>query len=92
MTKQDKNKIDKLIKKAGGVVGRSQDCIGQTYHRRVMDKLSGILQDDTHPLRSTFGGRVIERSGRMRTLKARTTRYSVSFVPVAVGLFNRKRM
>ena len=57
-----------------------------------MDKLSGILQDDTHPLRQTFDDRVIERSGRMRTLKVRTTRYSESFVPMAVGLFNSKRM
>ncbi len=91
MTKQDRNRLDKLIKKASGVVGKTQDSIGQTYHKRVMNKLSGILQDDTHPLRQTFDCRVIERSGRMRTPRSKTARYSDSFVPVAVGLFNSKR-
>ena len=86
MTKQDRNRIEKLTRKASVVVGKTQDCTGLMYQKRVMDKLIGILQDDTHPLRPMFDSRVIEHSSRMRTPKSRTAKYSLSFVSVAVSL------
>ena len=45
--------------KAGGVVGE------KAYHRRVMDRLTTVLADVTHPLSlPEFDSRRIDRSGR----------------------------
>ena len=88
MTKRDSGRVDKLIKKAGGVIGRTQDTLDALYERRTKSKLSKILSDTTHPLRPDFDSMTIVRSGRFRVPKARTSRYSRSFVPRAITGFN----
>ena len=84
MTKED-SRVDKLIRKASGVIGKTQDSL---------EEICRILEDKTHSLSSTFDSALIERSGRTRAPKSRTVRYSLSFVPVAIGVFNnsKKRM
>ena len=71
------------------MVGRVQDSLDILYDRRMTQKLNDILDDATHPLRLDFDDRLIQRSGRMRVPKARTARYSNSFVPRAITSFNR---
>ena len=45
--KQDKNRLDKHSKKAGGVVvGRRQESTDTAYHRLVTNKLRTILADE----------------------------------------------
>ncbi len=88
ISRRDREAIDKIIKKAGGVVGRTQDGFDILYHRRTTNKLNSIMSDASHPMRKEFDGRIIQRSGRMRVPRARTARYANSFVPRAVGLFN----
>ena len=87
--KRDKEMLDKVIRKARDVVGRIQDNLDTLYDRRVTNKLNNILHDITHSLRQELENRLIVRSGRMRVAKARTVRYSNSFVPQAVSVFNR---
>lgn len=89
VSKQDRDRLDKVIRKAGGVVGLPQDSFDTLYNRRTTNKLKDILKDDTHPLRQDIDSRRIERSGRFRVPKARTNRYSSSFVPRAISLYNR---
>ena len=84
ISKRDNGTLDKIIKKSSTVVGRTQDSLDILYDRRVTKKLKDILKDATHPLRLEFDGLMIERSGRMRVPKARTSRYLSSFVPQAV--------
>ena len=86
---QDRNRLDKNIKKASGVVGGKQDDIVTMYERLVTNKLTSVLDDDTHPLRPEFDSRLIERSGRFRVPKARTTRYMHSFIPTAIQTHNK---
>ncbi len=90
ISKQDKGRLDKIIKKAGSVVGRTQDNLDVLYERRLTKKLTDILHDQTHPLRQEFDSRIIERSGRMRVPKTRTARCSNSFVPRAISFFNSR--
>ena len=53
-SKQDKNRLDKNIREAGGggvVVRRRQESIDTAYRRLVPNKLRTILADKSHPLR-----------------------------------------
>ena len=53
-SKQDRNRVDKQIKKASGVVGKRQDDISTLHDRLVTKKLTDILTDNTHPLYDEF--------------------------------------
>jgi hypothetical protein len=89
VTKQDRNRLDKQIKKAGGVVGRKQDDIETMYGRLVTKKLTAIWNDDTHPLRPEFDSRLNDRSGRIRVPRTRTNHYRQSFIPTAIQTHNQ---
>ena len=84
MQTRQREVLDKIIRKASGVVGRTQDNLDTLYDRRVTNKLNDI----THPLRQELDNRLTVHSGRMRVPKARTVRYSNSFVPQTVSVFN----
>ena len=88
ITQGDKDRIDRLIRKAGRVIGRNQDTLTDAYNDRLYKKVTNIFDDDTHPLRQEFDRLLIERSGRLRTPKARTVRYQKSFLPKSVHIFN----
>ena len=88
MTKQDADRLDKLIKRAGGIVGRKQETFMTLYETRLKDKLNNVLTDDTHPLQDELDSRRIERSGRLRAPAAATQRYKKSLIPRAISKFN----
>ena len=90
VTKRDRDRLDKIIKKAGGVVGRKQDDIQTIYKRQVVRKMKAILADRDHPLYSEFDSRLIERSGRFRVVKTKTTRHKHSFIPTAIQMYNEQ--
>ena len=85
---KDKDKLDRIIRKAGRVIGERQDTITDLYNDRLVRKLKGIFDDDKHPLRQEFNKLVIQRSGRLRTPKIRTTRFQNSFLCQAVNTYN----
>ena len=87
--KQDKDRLEKNIKEAEGIVGRKQESLHSAYHRLLTDRLNTILADETHPLRPEFDSRRIDRSGRFRVPKARTNRYKNSFIQSAIQNFNQ---
>ena len=88
LSKQDKGRLDKLIRKAGGVIGRKQDDLGTLHDRVVIRKYHKIMSDNTHPLREEFESRKTERSNRFRLPATRTTRYKQSFIPTAIRMHN----
>ncbi|KAK7098508.1 hypothetical protein V1264_002783 [Littorina saxatilis] len=88
INKQDRDRLDKFIRKASGVVGRKQDNFTSTHERRLTDKVQKILADDSHPLRPEFDSRRTDRSNRFRQPTARSTRYRNSFIPSAIHIFN----
>ena len=49
-SKQDKDRIDRFIKKAGGIVGVEQEFIESMTSQRTKRKTDQILKDTTHPL------------------------------------------
>lgn len=87
ITAQDKGRVDKIISKAEGVTGREEEHFDLVYHRRLTDKITTILTDNTHPLREEFDSRRIDKSGRLKLPIMRTERYRKSFIPRAVNLY-----
>ena len=79
--KQDRDSVEKVIKKAGREKARSFDS---AYHRRVTDRLITILADVTHPLRPEFDNRRIGRSVGFRIPRTRTARYKNYFIQIAI--------
>ncbi|XP_062860103.1 dehydrogenase/reductase (SDR family) member 7Cb isoform X1 [Trichomycterus rosablanca] len=84
----DAKKLNKLIKKAGSVLGCSLDGFELVVERRSVNKLISILDNPSHPLhdllirqRSTFSNRLIQ-------LHCKKERYRKSFVPTAISLYN----
>ena len=84
----DTNRLNKLIKKAGSVIGCKLDTFQGTVERRTLDKLFSILDNPEHPLhnlldrqRSTFSNRLIQ-------LRCRKDRYRKSFLPNAISIYN----
>ena len=62
----DANRLNKLIRKAGDVVGVELDSLMAVSERRMLSKLQAIMDNGSHPLydtvmrhRSTFSARVI---------------------------------
>lgn len=53
-SKQDKNRLNRLIKRAVSVSGCPLDSIEVVGERRVLAKLSAIMNNTSHPLRQTY--------------------------------------
>ena len=84
----DANRLNKLVKKAGSVVGVKLDSLEVVAERRMRGMINAILENPSHPLheelrlmRSTFSNRLIPP-------RCRTERLRRSFVPAAIRLYN----
>ena len=60
-SKQDRDRMEKTIRKAGRVTGRQHETFESVYHRLLTDRLINLLSDDTHPLRSEFDSGLIDK-------------------------------
>ena len=88
ISKLDRGKLVKIVKKAGQVVGKSLDSFRTLHEKRLYRKLMQILNDPTHPMRHYFDSRRSNRSGRFSLPKTNTNRYKASFLPSALSVFN----
>ena len=79
--KQDRDRQDKTIRKAGSATGRQQETFDSFCHRRLTDRLKMILADHTHSLRPEFDSRLIDKSGRLRVPITEPTRFHQSPPP-----------
>ena len=86
MSKRDTGRLDRLVRKAGSVVGQNLDSLG-TVERRMRSKLLAIMGNVNHPLHHILAGQSSSLcSGRLNTLRSRTERHRRSFVPAAIKL------
>ena len=84
----DAKKLNKLIRKAGSVLGCPLDGFELVVEHRSLNKLTATLDNTSHPLhdllvrqRSTFSNRPIQ-------LRCSRERYRRSFVPTAIKLYS----
>ena len=87
ISKFDRGRLEKIVKKAGHVVGMPLDSFKTLYEKRQLKKLTQILNDPTHPMRHYFDSRHSNRSGRFLLPKTNTNRYKASFLPSALSVF-----
>ncbi len=88
ITAAEGKKLNKLIKKAGSVLGCSLDPVEVVGDRRIMTKLSLILGNINHPLYGTVAALLSPLSSRLLHPNCKTERYRRSFLPSAVRLYN----
>jgi hypothetical protein len=89
LLEKEKNKLNKLIKKAGSVVGCVLPTIDVSAQDRMTDKLVSIMKQDCHPLHGTVQACVSTFSSRLIQPRCHKERYKKSFLPTAISLYNR---
>ena len=85
--KRDAGRLDRLVRKAGAVVGTELDCLTTVAERRTLSRLLTLLDND-HPLHRTLNRQRSTFSGRLLSLSCSSDRLRKSFVPRAIQLFN----
>merc|ERR1712035_214296 len=85
---RDLNRINKLIKKAGSVLGVALEPLELIIQRRMLQKLIKIMEDSSHPLHNTVKKQKSVFSERLVQVRCKTERYRRSFLPSAICLKN----
>ena len=85
---RDLNRINKLVKKAGSVLGVALEPLEDIIQRRMLQKLIKIMEDNSHPLHNSVKKQKSVFSERLVQVRCRTERYRRSFLPAAICLKN----
>jgi hypothetical protein len=83
------NRLNKLIRKAGSVIGCNLDTLEAVVERRMLNKLLAILDNPDHPLHPLLDRQRSSFSNRLIQLHCHKDRYRKSFLPSAITLFNK---
>ncbi|KAK0147910.1 hypothetical protein N1851_012371 [Merluccius polli] len=87
ITVEDRNRFNKMIRKAGSIIGSCPNSVEEILDKRVMRKMRSVLSRDDHSLHNIFNKS--GRSQRLLLLRCSTERFRRSFVPTAIRLFNK---
>ena len=86
---EDKNKINKLIRKAGSIIGVMPDPLEKILDKRMGQKIRRIMNCVDHPMQTVFSALKSSFSDRLlMPTPLNTERFRKSFVPAAVRYFN----
>ncbi|KAI4896803.1 hypothetical protein NFI96_008132 [Prochilodus magdalenae] len=88
ISKRDAGRLDRLVKKAGSVLGLELESLTPLAERRALNKLLHIMDNVHHPLHTTIIRQRSSFSGRLLSQSCSTDRLRKSFVPQAIRLFN----
>ncbi|KAI3376403.1 hypothetical protein L3Q82_016891, partial [Scortum barcoo] len=80
ISKKDTSRLDKLIRRAGSVVGTKLDSLVTVAESRTLDKLLDIMDNASHPLHTVISNQRSLFSERLLLPKCRTNRLKNSFV------------
>ena len=86
---RDLKRINKLIKKAGSVLGVTLEPLELIIQKRMLHKLMKIMEDSSHPLHNTVKKQQSVFSERLVQVRCKTERYRRSFLPAAISLKNK---
>lgn len=87
LTVANKNKLKRIVRNAGKVIGREQKSLDVLYQTAVLRMAKSISSDVNHPLFDEF--RLMPSGRRYRMPLATKKVYKGSFVPNAVSLMNK---
>jgi len=84
----DNNRLNKLIKRAGDVVGEQLDTLTTVAERRMLSRFQSILDNYSHPLHETLVQQTSSFSRRLLLPRCTTEHHRKSFLPVVINLYN----
>ena len=87
----DKNRLDKLIRKASSVVGAEQLKVQQVAEARILNKLASIMANPAHPLHALKVIKNSTFSQRLIIPMCKTERYRTSCIPAAIRFYNAQK-
>ncbi|KAL3987990.1 autism susceptibility protein [Sarotherodon galilaeus] len=85
----DRKRLNRLIRRASSVLGCPLDPVEVVSDRRMVAKLSSLLDNISHPMHETLTTLSSSFSGRLRHPLCGTERFRRSFLPTAVRLHNK---
>ncbi|KAL1248243.1 hypothetical protein QQF64_021561 [Cirrhinus molitorella] len=88
ITERERKKLDKVIKRSSFVLGCRLDSVREVGARRVLKKLTSMLDHDSHPLRDILLALESSFSRRLLHPQCVKERFRRSFLPAAVRLYN----
>jgi hypothetical protein len=87
--KADREQMDKIVKAASAVIGQDVTPLADIYHQASAKKARSILDDVSHPLHPPLAAcSSLRDSGRLRSMRCRTSRFRDSFLPSAIRTLN----
>ena len=86
---RDLKRINKLIRKAGSVLGVTLEPLELIVQKRMLHKLMKMMEDSSHPLHDTVIKQQSVFSERLLQVRCKTERYKRSFLPAAISLHNK---
>ena len=84
----DSKKINKLIRRAGSVLGTAVESLEVVMERRMVQKLLSIMDNNMHPLHNLVCKQNSVFSWRLRQLSCKKDRFKNTFLPTAIALYN----
>ncbi|KAF7649768.1 hypothetical protein LDENG_00136670 [Lucifuga dentata] len=87
-TDRDRNRVNKLVRRASSVLGCCLDSVEVVSERRMLAKLTSIMDNTSHPLYETVRYLSSSFSSRLIHPHCKEQHYRRSFIPTAVRLFN----
>ncbi|KAL3050687.1 hypothetical protein OYC64_012664 [Pagothenia borchgrevinki] len=85
----DTSRINKLIRKAGSVIGIKLDPFEAVVERRTLNRLLSIMDNPTHPLHLQLDSQRSSFSNRLLQLPCHKDRYWKTFLPTPITLYNK---
>uniref|UniRef100_A0A8C4SCV5 TIR domain-containing protein n=1 Tax=Erpetoichthys calabaricus TaxID=27687 RepID=A0A8C4SCV5_ERPCA len=85
--KKDASRLDKLVSKAGSIVGMELDSLTSVAERRALSRLLSIMENPLHPLNSIISRQKSSFSDRLLSLSCSTDRLRRSFLPQTIFFF-----
>ncbi|KAL3993517.1 platelet-activating factor acetylhydrolase IB subunit alpha [Sarotherodon galilaeus] len=82
----DRKRLNRMIRRASSVLGCPLDPVEVVSDRRIVAKLSSLLDNISHPMQETLTALSSSFSGRLRHPRCGTERLRRSFLPTAVRL------
>ena len=87
-SERDRKRLNKLVRRAGSVLDCSLDSIEEVGERRMLAKLTSIMDNPSHPLHQTVSDLSSSFRGRLLHPRCKKERYRRSFIPAAIRLNN----
>ena len=85
---KDAKRLNKLVKKAGSVLGERPDSLELVVERCTNNKSRAIMSNASHPLHSILKGQKSSRKDMFRSWSCNNNRFKNTFIPSAIRLFN----